>query len=297
MRHKHCIIYLTVLLAWLCSSSVLFAQTVPWQLVMQIPTLESEVKAISPVFLGHDMEKKRYYVVDAGQGKLLSFDSNGQYLAAFDGGGQLQTPVAMARTSSGKFWIVERAENKLLYVNIREKSIRDFVLEDDASNRIVPGRIALDEKDRLYVQDRLSGSIVRLDDDLNMSARYAAPAGAKGLCDFKIKPSGLYALDCLEKKVYRFDSKGALKESVALQGNLLFPTALEIEGTDRFYILDRHAGKVAVYNRQGEHKFDFLSKGQAPGQVSYGAYLLLDWDNRLCVVEEGNGRVEIFARQ
>lgn len=283
------------LFSMICTSAV--AQSVPWKLAMQFPALNGEVQVSTPVFLGLDMVKKRYYLVDADQGKILSFDTDGQYLASFDGGGQLQTPIAMARNSKGKFWVVERAQNQLLYIDIGKKLIRDFTLQDEDERLIVPGRIALDNKDRLYLLDQMSGSVLQMDDDLKISQRYAVPGGPAGFCDFKVKSDGLFALDCLEKKVYGFDMKGKLKETISLPEDLMFPTALEVEGADRIYVLDRHVGKISVFDRQGQFKFDFLAAGKKPGRVSYGAYLVLDWESRLCVVEAGNSRVEVFSRQ
>lgn len=297
MRMKSVIAWLSLLVFLGVVYTNASAQSGPWKLFMQFPELHADGKLITPVSMSLDPAKQRYYVVDANQGKILSFDADGQYLAAFDGGGQLKTPVSMARTSSGKFWIVERASNQLLYVDIAKKLIRDFTLQDQDARPIFPGPIALDNKDRLYLLDSLSGAVLMMDDDLKISRRFAAPAGSAGLCDFKIKSDGLFALDCLDKKVYGFDAQGNLKETIVLDDALMFPSALEIEGKDRIYILDRHAGKISVFDRQGLFKFDFLGNGKRPGQVSYGAFLLLDWANRLCVVEEGNGRVEVFARE
>lgn len=273
------------------------AQIVPWKLVMQFPELGGDVKVKTPRFLGLDSEKKRYYLVDATEGKIDAFDAEGQFVASFDAAGQLNSPVSMARTSSGKFWIVERSRNQLLYVDIRQKMIRDFTLKDKEGRLVVPDRIALDAKDHLFVLDRLSGSVLQVDDDLKVVRRFSAGTETKGFCDFKVKEEGVFALDCLQREVFVFDLRGTLQETIALKADLMFPSALEVEGADRLYILDRHKGNISVFDRQGELKFDFLDKGKRSGLVSYGAYLLLDWDNRLCVVEEGNGRVEVYERQ
>ncbi|MCK5517407.1 MAG: hypothetical protein KAI39_11075 [Desulfobulbaceae bacterium] len=297
MNVKTCAVWFTFLLIVFMLCTTASAQPTPWKLVMQFPELGGDVKAVTPVSLGLDMVNKRYYLVDADQGKIISFDEAGKYVASFNGGGQLQTPVAVARNSTGKLWVIERAKNQLLYIDIRKKLIRDFSLQNEEDHLIVPGRIALDKKDQLYLLDLMSGSVLLLDDDLKIARRYTAPPGSAGFCDFKIKADGVFALDCLDKKVYGFAMNGDLRETIPLPSDLMFPSALEVEGANRIYILDRHVGKISVFDRQGQFKFDFLTKGNNSGQVSYGAYLQLDWENRLCVVEEGNGRVEVFGRQ
>lgn len=286
-----------LVIAFLSIATTVAAQTVPWKLVMQFPAVDAEVKVKAPVFLGLDSEKQRYYLVDAGDGKLVSFDREGTLLASFDAAGQLTSPVSMARTSTGKLWIVERSKNQLLYVDIGKKLIKDFTLKDKKRELIVPDRIQLDEKDRLFVLDRLNGEILQVDDNVQIAKRYAPTSETQGLCDFKVKTNGIYALGCLDRKVYRFSFDGSLEKTVSLGRDMLFPAALEVEGTDRIYILDRHKGRINVFDGQGEFKFDFLDKGKRSGLISYGAFLMLDWDNRLCVVEEGNGRVEIYGRQ
>jgi hypothetical protein len=141
----------------------------------------------------------------------------------------------------------------------------------------------------------MRGTVVRLDDNLKVEKILAGEQGGKGFVDFKVKKTGTWALDGLSGKVYRFAGDGA-PAVLALARSLAFPVSLEIDEAGQLYILDRHAGSVAVFGPQGEFRYDFLGQGKRHGKLWYPAQLLFDWAGRLCVVDEGNSRVDIFNR-
>lgn len=284
-------------LLWMLGATLLVAPGAgaaggPWSHLMQMPSREAPVRLDQPVGLSVDTESGRYYVVDAAGGQLVSFDRGGQYLAAFNAGGEIEAPMAMARTSRGKFWVTERSSNVLLYVDPRQKETRRFTLRYPDGGAVLADRLALDGRDRLFVLDRARGSILRLDDDLKV-----AEAIGSGLCDFKIVPGGIWALDGLERTVYHFAQGSPRPAPVRLEGELQFPSALEVDPSGQLlYILDRHSGKIAVFDRQGAFKYDFLGKGRRRGQLASPGDLLFDGQGRLCVVDEGNRKVEVYAR-
>ena len=51
-----------------------------------------------------------------------------------------------------------------------------------------------------------------------------------------------------------------------------------------------------VCDRHGRLRYRFFTRGRYPGHLRYPADLLFDWEGRLCVADEGNGRVEIMSR-
>ena len=69
-----------------------------------------------------------------------------------------------------------------------------------------------------------------------------------------------------------------------------------MENADTFFILDRHQNRVVVFSRDGRFLYSFLELGQNSGQLYFPRQLRFDPWGQLCVVDEGNGRVEIFSR-
>ncbi len=295
MNYKKVTLSVGVLLAVLGCSSLVLAAGGPWSLLHQLPQKDSGVQLEQPVSVEIDAKVKRYYVVDAASGQLVSFDKDGQFLSAFTAGGQLKRPVAMVKTTSGSLWVVERSSNELFYINPRQKKLQRFSPKYSDGTAIFLSRLALDEKDQLYVLDRMKGQVVRLDDNLQVAQTYLGEADFNGFSDFKIRNNSLWGLDGLGASVVQMSLSGKVEKLIKLKG-LQFPTALEVDRSGQLYLLDRHAGTVVVYGHSGEQKYTFLGKGKRAGQLWVGADLLFDWDERLCVVDEGSGRVVVLNR-
>ena len=285
---------LTILIGCLLSAPA-WGATSSWTYLMQLPARTADVKIDRPIAIAVDDESQRYYVVDAVGGTLVSFDRDGKHLTAFNAGGELKQPVAMTKGLRGTLWVVERSTNQLLYVNPQEQKVRRFSLTYPDGSLIFPARLALDGQGRLLVLDRMKGAVVRLDDNLKVEKIFAGGEGSRGFADFKVKGGTLWALDGLAGTVYQFSGDGAGRE-VTLSTPLEFPVSLEIDEGGLLYVLDRHAGKVAVFGPQGDFRFEFLDQGKGHGRLWYPSQLLFDWAGRLCIVDEGNSRVDVFSR-
>ena len=267
----------------------------PWQPVTTLPAKDAEVTLGDSLALAVDPGRQRYYVVDSDRAQLVSFDAQGAFLAALNPGNQLVKPVSLALAANGKLWIVERATNQLLYVDLQQQQVRAFDLTYPDGGLIFPDQVALDTDNRLFLLDRARGGVVRLDDNLQVVQTYLPEGDFQGFADFQITAEGVWALDGLSRTLHLFAVDGSPQRRVSVQ-DLQFPVALAIDAVGQFYLLDRHAGKVAVFDRQGGFSYDFLLKGKRPGRLWYPSGLLFDWDGRLCVANEGNGRIDIYAR-
>ncbi len=272
-------------------------QAAPWELSLLLREAARGSTLQQPMFMALDEGRERYYVVDPLGGKLISYDRDGKFLAAFEGAGRFKAPVSMARSASGKLWVVERSNNRLYYIDPEKLEAWDFALRYPDGGAFFADKIALDDQGRLFVLDRLRGAVSLVDDNVKIVKTYQGPAGARGMVDFKIKDDGIWALDGVGGKVYRFNPDGRVGEEIALSKTLEFPASLEIDRSGRLYILDRHAGTVNVFTPGGRFEYDFLTRGKARGQLWSGAHLLFDWAERLCIVDEGNAKVEIFRRR
>jgi hypothetical protein len=290
MKYK---IFIPVLGLLLTSSA--WGATSSWTYLMQLPARSADLKIDRPIAVAVDNDSQRYYVVDPVGGTLVSFDREGKHLTSFNAGGELKQPIAMTKGLRGTLWVIDRSSNQLLYVDPSEQQVRRFSLSYPDGSMIFPARLALDGQGRVLVLDRMKGAVLRLDDNLIVEKVFAGPEGNRGIVDFKVKGSKLWALDGLAGKVYQFVGDGA-PTTLTLESALEFPVSLEIDDGGQLYILDRHAGKVVVFGPQGDFRFDFLDRGKGSGRLWYPAQLLFDWAGRLCVVDEGNSRVDIFSR-
>lgn len=288
-------ISIPVLLVLIAAGSQAIAAGSSWTPLLKLPQQDSGVQMEQPVSISVDSLAKRYYVVDAAKGQLVSFDGEGKFLAAFTAGGQLKHPVAMAKSSSGSLWVIERSSNELFFINPKQKKVQRFSPTYADGSAVFPARLQLGSNGELYLLDRMQGNVLKLDDNLKVVQVFSGEVGSQGFVDFAIHENKLFALDGLGRNINQFQLQGKLEKVIQLAG-LEFPTALEVDPAGKFYLLDRHAGTVVVFSRSGEREFDFLGKGNRSGQLWNGTDLLFDWQGRLCVVDEGNGRVDVLTR-
>ncbi len=266
----------------------------PWKWQRTLTGLPSGKSMVMPSALYVDEKRQRYYVVDTGENRLLSFEREGKFLKSFTAGGQLQAPYDMVRDSEGRLMVVEKGKNSLTIIDIQAKKVDQHELRDNDA-LIYPGRLEFGLSGVL-VLNKANGKILGLDDTFKVVKEYSCDNCSAGFTDFKIAGKKIWALAAQERAVYSFSLNGGKPAVVELAGNLKFPSALAIGPAGRLYILERHEGSIAVFDKQGTFKYRFLSPGQTRSQLYYPVDLLFDpWGN-LCVVEEGNGRVQVFSR-
>ena len=267
---------------------------VTWQWLLSLKGQTSSGHSMRmPSALYCDQAHERYYVVDTGNNRLLSFNKDGKFIKEFDASGQLQSPFDMVKDREGHIWLIEKGRNSLTMIDLENKAVENHSLSYHGLT-VFPNR--LEYKDNIfYVLDKATGQVLKLDQDLKVTGRFAS-RGAMGFVDFKIRNGLLWALQRDAKAVLSFAMDGKPASSVVLEDVVRFPCSLEVGPSGIFYILDRHEGDVVVFDKKGRFRYRFLTPGQAQGRLYFPIELKFDPWGRLCIVEEGNGRVEVFAR-
>ena len=115
------------------------------------------------------------------------------------------------------------------------------------------------------------------------------------LSPYEIKGKTLWALDRMSQEIYQFDLSGNEKNRFKLQYKLDTPVSLEVSPQQKFFVLDRALAKVFRFNHQGKYLDSFGQHGYRRGQFNYPAQLIFDWKQRLCIVNQGNDRIEVFT--
>lgn len=289
--------YLLLLVVWVLQTllpmPVMAERLWSWKRSLRIDTPGSEM--YMPSAVAFDPSTERYYVVDTGYNRLVSYSRQGEMLKAFSADDQLLAPFDMIRLDNGKLWVVEKGRNSLTLIDIAAKEVTPYRLSD-GDKRIFPDRIAYNQG-QIHILDRSTGSVLQLNNDLEISQRYECTDCIDGFADFTIRDNSLWALETLGKKIYHFNSDGKMLKTIQLEGKVGFPVSLAIDQYGEFYILDRHRNQVVVFDSNGQYRYSFLELGQNPGQVYYPSEVRFDPWGQLCVVDEGNGRVEIYSRE
>lgn len=262
-----------------------------WQMSLKVDAPNS---MYLPGAVAFDPASERYYVVDAGHNRLVSFDRDGKMLRAFTADDRLKAPFDMVRLDDGKLWVVEKGRNSLTLIDIAAKVVKPHTLRD-GKRQVFPDRIGL-AGGKLHILDRASGQVLRLAADLSVEQRFGCPDCIGGFADFALAGDSLWALDPRSKKIFRFNADGTIAQTLNLGDEVDFPVSLAVEEGESIYVLDRHQNSVLAYSHDGRFRYRFLGSGHAQGQVHFARQLRFDPWGQLCVVDEGGGRVEIFGR-
>jgi DNA-binding beta-propeller fold protein YncE len=284
----------TAALLALTPASVLGAGPWQWQMTLRGDTPENSLLHPSSVYI--DEQRERYYVVDTGNNRLMSFDISGKPLSALTADDQLRSPFDMVRDKKGRLLVVEKGRNSLTLIDLRAKEVvRNSISYKDETVYI--DRVESDG-DKVFILDKSSGDIFELNNDFEVVRNFGCDTCSFGFVDFKITDDSIWALEQNEQTIYQFDKSGTLHKKIALQqGVVSFPRSFAVGRAGRFYVMGRHSNTIAVFDERGTYKYSFFSTGQANGQLLFPVELRFDPWGRLCVVEEGNGRVQIFTRQ
>jgi sugar lactone lactonase YvrE len=263
-----------------------------WEMSLKIDTPGNAM--YMPSAIGFDPESERYYAVDTGRNRLVSFSRTGELLRAFTADDRLKAPFDMVRLDSGQLWVVEKGRNSITRIDIAAREIKPHTLRD-GNRQVFPDRISLGEG-KLFVLDRASGGVLRLDNDLKIEQRFVCADCIGGFGDFTVADGSVWGLETRGKSITRFRQDGTVAQTIRLDDQVDFPVSLAVDPTGFLYILDRHQNAINVYGQDGRFRYRFLGPGTARGQLHFPRHLRFDPWGRLCVVDEGNGRVEIFSR-
>jgi DNA-binding beta-propeller fold protein YncE len=253
----------------------------------------------SPGALFFDDVKKRLYIADTGNSRLVSLDSEYEYLAEL-AHGNLSLPIAVVKTKEGLFFTVDGEKGEIMSIDIKEELVEPVQLKGlpPDIDGFVPGRLAMDGEGRLYITDRVNGGILVADQDGSfLSEITVKEEDFFGFTDVRVGSDGnVYAVDTLGGKVYVFTSNGELVSMFGSRekkkGSFRFPTSLAVDKLGLIYVLDRHAGSILVFNRSGAFQYTIASPGPKEGQLDNPSYIFIDDEDRIYTID--GERIQVF---
>ena len=276
------------------------AQGVKVNMLSSIAADETLGRFNLPSALFYDENKKRLYVADSGNKRIVSLDSEFKFLAELTKK-EIILPVGIVRDEKGIFYLVDAGRSEVLRLDVAKELVEPLPLSGIPNGRYLfsPGKIALDREDNIYIVDKLNkrvivvdaaGAFVRL---LTVNAE-----DFHGITDVRVDDEGYaYALDTVGRMVYVFDNKGRFLSRFggSESGLFLFPVSIASGRSGQVYVADRHAGKIMIFNRSGIFQYAIGKKGKKEGELSSPSYLWLDKSNRVYVID-GN-RIQVFKEE
>lgn len=253
-----------------------------------------------PSGLFYDENKKRLYVADSLNRRIVSLDSENKFLAELTKK-EIVLPVGIVRDGKGLFYVVDAERGEVLSLDVAKELVEPLQISGMPKGRytFLPGRIALDKGDNIYIIDKLNKRIVMVDAAGEFVRALTVNAeDFYGFTDLRVDDEGyVNALDTVGRTVYVFDKKGGLVSSFGgmEKGLFLFPVSIASGRGGLIYVVDSHAGRILIFNRSGGFQYAISKKGTKDGELSTPSYLWIDDSGKIYVLD-GN-RIQVFKEE
>ncbi len=257
----------------------------------------------NPSSLFFDEVKKRLYLTDSGNKRLVSFDKDMEYLSALTHK-EILMPLGIVKDKEGRFFLVDGKKAGLIFIDTQSKAVKPFLIKGmpRGKERFVPGRMAIDNEGKLYIIDRLNRRIQVVDTEGNFIRMIkTSDGGFHGFNDIRVDDMGrVYAVDTIGRRVYVFDENGKMVYSFGNKDgddgkyNLSFPVSIAVDRTGSVYVLDQHKARIFVFNNNGVFQYTISNAGVKEGEFFHPSYIFLDNEGRIYIVD-GN-RIQVFHK-
>ncbi len=269
-----------------------FGYAESWQLKKSVTTGENGIHLKNPQGLYLDSENNKIYIVDSGNDRLISYSFKTGKEVNFTAGGVLKLPVAMVKTQKYDLWIINRYENSLMNVNLKERKTVSKKLYFNGRE------LFLDKlekyNDKLLCIDKFSGGIAVVNHKFKVK-KIIIPnqSDFKGFFDIKVHNGIIYAMESETGNIFYFIDE---KETGKINTKFKFfePVSFDIDKNSNIYIVDRYLKKIFLFNFKGKLVNSHLKEGRKPGYIFY-PWLIRVKGSTLYLLDEGNGRVDVFT--
>jgi DNA-binding beta-propeller fold protein YncE len=255
-----------------------------------------------PSGLFFDENKKRLYVADSGNGRLVSFDSEFRYMAELTNEA-MTLPSSLVRNKEGHFFILDRGKGEIIFIDLEKKVVKSFLISGVplAKEKFLPGRMAIGADNKLYIVDKLNRRLVIVE----QTGQFVREVTVKdkdfvGFTDVRVDDKGeVYAIDAIAGVIYVFDDKGDIISRFGSREdkkeNFRFPTSLAVDKHGLIYVMDQHAGRILVFDKKGVFHYAISRPGVKEGELSSPSYIFIDREGRIYTID-GN-RIQVFKEE
>ena len=212
-------------------------------------------------------------------------------------------PSSLVRNKEGHFFILDRGKGEIVFIDLEKKVVKLFPLSGvpSAKEQFVPGRMAIDADNRLYIIDKLNRRLIIVEQTGAFVREVTVKDnGFFGFTDVRVDDKGeIYAIDAIAGVVYIFDDKGGIVSRFGSRenkkDNFRFPTSLAVDKNGLIYIMDQHAGRILVFDKKGVFQYAVSRPGVKEGELSYPSYIFIDKEGRIYTID-GN-RIQVFQEE
>ena len=243
----------------------------------------------------------RLVVADTGNGRLVLYS----LLGGEPKGGteiklsQVLYPVRVTISSKGDIFVLDERQRKI--ARLTQEGVFTGYVEISGlptQSMVVPGGIAVDSNDNLYVLDTLGGRVLVLAIDGKFQRQIEFPKESGFITDLAVDPKGIvFLVDGAKSRVYSNTADQAVLSPLTgeLKDDLKFPSNIAIDMQGRLFISDKNSGGIVVIGRDGTFLNRLLSLGWKEGNVRYPSQICVEKDGSFFVADKANSRIQKFS--
>jgi sugar lactone lactonase YvrE len=289
----------------LCLSGPGWAEQITLKHLYTVDRHSGSLRFLTPVAVFFDARRQEIYLSDAGTSMVVTLARDGRSLGYFyhrlKGQSKKIEPAGVAVNSKGTVFVSDAAEAQIYTYDYRGKPLGRIPMPDGKDGPLLPGKMALDKDDNLYVAARNAGKAVVFDPEGRVKREIVGDFGEA--CDVAVDESGkVYMLSPKGTAVHIFDAGGRHMDEFGAHspGKASFsrPAALDVDGKGRLWIVDSVAQVVKVFRPDGEFIEMFGGLGTGDGAFFFPIDVYVDRaSDTLFVLEKNGRRLQAFAIQ
>lgn len=268
-------------------------------------------RLLKPVEVKSVPEQNKFFVSDVGRAEVVVFDLDGHEVRTLKvpEKNPMRLPLSIALDSNGAIYVLDRRSSSVYVFDRYEKYQRTISLRKASVTN--PIALIIDKKNSLmYVSDAASRKIVVAD----LNGVFIRSIGSAGDGDGQFNlpvamafnsKGKLVVADAFSAKIQIFDEYGGYVSKFGNRGDspgsFQLIKSLAIDSSDNIYVVDGRAHNVTIFNEHGElllvmgGYYASAETGKlAPGGFSIPIGVDIDSTDKIFVVDQMNGRVQVF---
>lgn len=269
---------------------------------------DEPISLVKPIEVKSLPDLKRFYVSDVGRASVMVFDLGKHELRNLvtpEGAPPIAHPLSIVSDRNNNLYVLERRSASILVFDSSEKYQRAISLKSVSITS--PVALAINQKNgRLYVADASSRKIVILDAIGTLQGRI----GSSGQFNLPValvinSKDQVIVADAFNADVQIFDADGRLLRKFGRRGDstgdFQLIKSVAVDSSDNIYVVDGRSHSVSIFSEEGEllmvlgGYYAVSGSGKiAPGGFSVPIGIDIDATDRMYVVDQLNGRVQVF---
>jgi sugar lactone lactonase YvrE len=235
------------------------------------------------------------YVADTGNRRIQKFNSQGEFLLAWDGGEEkFVEPLAVVVTSQGQVFVLDSEPGWIYRFTADGQPLGRF--GGPEAQFFHPRGMAIDAQDNIYIADTGGCRLVKYDTGGNKLTQFGERGSSPGQLveptDVAIDPRGdLYVADTANLRIQRWDLFGRYQAEWAIPvANAYNGPHLALATDGSLFVTTPEQHEVRRYSREGE----LLGQWGGPDQFRIPVGLTLDKAGNLYVTDALNHHIQKF---